>query len=75
MGVNWDEWINNTGGSDNRHHSQVEFGNEGGNDYQDDWAYQPCDVMYAGESIDSPIVLDWGEIENYGAYSEVGDIF
>ena len=35
MAVNWDEGIDNHGGSDN--HSQVEFGNEGVNDYHDNW--------------------------------------
>ena len=35
---------------------------------------QTSDVRYEGGSIDSPSDLDWGEIENYGADSEVGKI-
>ena len=53
--VNWDEGIDNRCGSDN-HHSQVEFGNEGVDDYQDNWGDQTSDVRYAGEPIDPQVI-------------------
>ena len=34
--VNWAECIDNTWESDN-HHAQEEFGNDGEDDYQDNW--------------------------------------
>ena len=64
MEVNWDEGVDNHGESDNRH-AQGGLGIAGG-DYQDNWGGQTSDGSYAGESIDSSIDLDWGEIENYG---------
>ena len=50
----------------------MEFGNEGRNDYRDNWRCQNSDVGYAGEATDSPSDLDWGEIGNRGADIEVG---
>ena len=70
MEANWDEGIDNPGNSD-KHHSQVEFEIEGEDDYQVNWADRTCAVRHAGESIDSPSYLDWREIENYGADSEM----
>ena len=32
---------------------------------------QTSDVRYAGEAVDSPCGLYWGEIENYGTDTEV----
>ena len=71
-GVNWDGRSKTDGASD-AHYSHVEFRNEGGDDYRDNWVCQNSDVCYAGEATDSPIVLDWGEIGNYGADIEAGD--
>ena len=45
--------------SDN-HHVQVEVGNEGEDDYNDNWEDRTSDVRYTGGPIDSPIDLDWG---------------
>ena len=53
--MNWAEGIDNHGGSDNSH-SQVEFENEGENDYQDNWGGQTCDVRYSGESIGPQVI-------------------
>ena len=55
--VNWAELREAPGEIDNRH-SQVEFGNEGDDEYKDNWGGQTSDVRYTGGAIDPPSDLE-----------------
>ena len=43
----------------------------GGDANQGDWE-DPRDVCFAGSENESPSDLDWGDVEKYGADSEMG---